>query len=212
MRAPTVCIGDKFGRLTVISGGSGGKRNKVQCRCECGNVKGVSPSNLTSGNTSSCGCLQREKFGDRNRTHGLSHTKTYAVWMTMWARCSNPNNESYSGYGAKGISVCPEWEDFSTFISDMGEAPEAMTIERCDGTKGYSKDNCKWATPTEQNRNRSNTIYLSFRGALVPLAEVADLLGMAYRKLYWLRRKALSKGLVNGDNLDADLRTALMAL
>lgn len=73
----------------------------------------------------------------------------------MKTRCDNPNSKSYARYGAKGVSYDPSWADFNNFYNDMHEGYEqGLWLDRKDGTKGYSKDNCRWVTPTESNRNR----------------------------------------------------------
>ena len=94
----------------------------------------------------------------RNKQHPL-----YRVWTGMRARCNNPNSNSYPNYGAKGITVCDRWDDFQTFVSDMGERPEGYTLDRIDVTKPYSPDNCRWADWHTQNCNRNaggtGTIY-----------------------------------------------------
>lgn len=86
----------------------------------------------------------------------------YGSWAGMVNRCHNPNNSSFARYGARGITVCDRWrvgEDgkkgFECFLADMGERPEGMTLDRMDGEKGYSPDNCRWATNHEQRINRS---------------------------------------------------------
>lgn len=79
----------------------------------------------------------------------------YVVWGSMKTRCDNPNSKSYARYGAKGVSYDPSWADFNNFYNDMHEGYEqGLWLDRKDGTKGYSKDNCRWVTPTESNRNR----------------------------------------------------------
>jgi hypothetical protein len=79
---------------------------------------------------------------------------TYRSWEAMKARCDNPHNNRYAAYGAKGITYPPEWKLFSHFLADMGERPFGMSLERKDGTKSYSKENCCWADAETQNRNR----------------------------------------------------------
>ena len=85
-------------------------------------------------------------------------SRTYGIWAGIKTRCDNPNSNGYENYGARGISYDPSWRFFENFLADMGEAPDGLTIERIDNDKGYSKSNCRWATRSEQSRNRQNTI------------------------------------------------------
>lgn len=81
----------------------------------------------------------------------------YKVWSSMKTRCTNENREDYARYGKLGISYAPEWEQFNAFCADMLEDYRSgLWLDRRDGTKGYSKENCRWITPTESNRNRKN--------------------------------------------------------
>jgi hypothetical protein len=159
--------GTRFTRLTVIQRGDNTKHKKAtwHCRCDCGNMLTVIGVHLTNGNTQSCGCLQREKAsaaGDKQKLHGMKGTRTYVTWRDMKVRCHNPNSDGYARYGARGITVCDEWrESFVAFLSDMGERPDGMTLDRIDGSKGYSKANCRWATNKEQASNR---LYLKPKG------------------------------------------------
>jgi hypothetical protein len=90
-------------------------------------------------------------------THGLSNTPTYNSWSSMWARCTRPAMDNYDRYGGRGIKVCKRWKKFSTFLADMGERPEGMTLDRVNPNGDYKPSNCKWATVGEQARNRRNT-------------------------------------------------------
>jgi hypothetical protein len=89
---------------------------------------------------------------DRNRRK--HNTPTYRAWANMKQRCLNNNATQYYDYGGRGIGICDEWNSFSNFLNDMGEAPSGSTIERIDGDREYSKDNCKWADRSTQVANR----------------------------------------------------------
>lgn len=95
------------------------------------------------------------KNNHKNCTHGFWGTTTYVSWNNMKNRCDNSSNpKSVKNYLSKGITYCPEWKDFSVFLKDMGLRPSGTSLDRIDGTKGYYKGNCRWATISEQNRNR----------------------------------------------------------
>lgn len=87
-------------------------------------------------------------------THGQRKTRGYAAWASMLRRCYNPSQQNYSRYGGRGITVCPAWHKAAQFLLDMGQPPEGYSLDRIDGTRGYSPDNCRWATREQQNANR----------------------------------------------------------
>lgn len=91
-----------------------------------------------------------------NKTHGLATSPEYTAWKNMRSRCYDENSPSYQWYGGKGIGVHPRWAtSFENFLEDMGERPSGKTLDRINPTADYSPENCRWATPTEQNYNRT---------------------------------------------------------
>ena len=87
------------------------------------------------------------------KTHGLSHKRGYQSWDSMVRRCTNKNHKDYPQYGDKDITFQESWKDYSAFYADMGEAPLGHTLDRINRSLGYSKDNCRWATYSQQSRN-----------------------------------------------------------
>lgn len=95
---------------------------------------------------------------NRYEKHVQKDKRTYTIWKLMKARCTGKYSTSYARYGARGITVCKEWADsFDAFVSDMGNSPYGMQIDRIDNEKGYCKENCRWVTPAENSRNRRAT-------------------------------------------------------
>lgn len=180
-------LGQRFGRLIVVSIGSG---RSVLVKCDCGMEKEVTRSNLQGGNTNSCGCLKRKLIGDRSRTHGKRWTAEYGVWLNMRSRCFNPKNKHYKDYGGRGIKQCERWDDFSKFLEDMGERPSREhRIERRDNDGPYCPENCCWATEYEQSRNRRSTHNVTYHGVTKCLTDWQAITGIPRKQIaYRLNR------------------------
>lgn len=109
---------------------------------------------------------------------------TYRTWKAMIDRC-RPSAANSKHYYDKGIRVCDEWlgeegyriEGFNNFLEDMGDRPEGLTLDRIDGNKGYSPDNCRWATYKVQGNNTSRNQTITYQGQTKTYAEWADHVG-----------------------------------
>jgi hypothetical protein len=161
-------VGLSFGRLKVVERAPNkGKHACWVCDCSCG-TQGiiVLGGNLRRGNTQSCGCLHKERTGQAHYKHGMVNTSEYAIWSSMRQRCLDPNSPAYNRYGGRGITICDTWEDsFEAFYTDMGPRPSAThSLERINNDLGYSKENCRWATPSEQSRNTRRNHLLTYNG------------------------------------------------
>lgn len=154
-------IGKIYGYFTIIQkkpstvyinkNGSVYKPN-VLAKCKCGKEKIIRLEHLRTSKTISCGC--KKKY--HSRTHGKSKTRLYGVWEAMIQRTKNKKCRGFKWYGERGIYVCKEWETFINFYKDMGPGPKdrIYTLDRIDNDKGYSPDNCWWATWKQQCENR----------------------------------------------------------
>lgn len=139
---------------THVSRNNSGHWNN-QYLCHCGKEFVANKYNVKNGHTRSCGCLQVKRAKEANTHPGMTYSREYKTWEQVLQRCTNISNPNYQVYGAKGITVCKEWENsFETFYKDMGPRPLKTSIDRIDNTKGYSKDNCRWTTASEQMKNR----------------------------------------------------------
>ena len=196
MKAVPINIGDNFGKLTVISKELRGYKLK----CECGNFTVTSSWNVRTGHTLSCGCYKIESFAARNITHGCSNTRTYKIWEGIKQRTCNSKRKEFKNYGGRGILICVRWKhSYAAFLEDMGECPANHSIERIDNQKGYSKNNCRWATKLEQNNNHRRNVLVEFRGETKNLTQWAKEFGLPsklvhsrYRDSKWPIEKVLT--------------------
>lgn len=172
--------GRRFVKLTVIERAEdrvSGTKPKVmwRCRCDCGKDVIVSGGALKRGTTVSCGCKKR-KHGYANKE------RLYQTWGNMRSRCNNPQNKRYAQYGGRGISICPEWDDYAVFRNWAISAGyrDDLTIDRVDVDGNYCPENCRWATTEEQMNNMTKNRYLSYQGKTMTMSEWAKELGISY--------------------------------
>lgn len=130
----------------------------------------------------------------------MSRSQLYGTWAMMRARCSNPDHKAYPDYGGRGVTVCERWKSFENFIADMGERPAGMTLDRIDNDKGYSPENCRWATRKQQNNNSRKNRLLTHEGRTQTLSAWAGEAGLS--------RGALLKRLARGWTLAESLTVA----
>lgn len=170
--------GQIFGRLHVTTFHSRESRGMTRwtCLCECGNTTIVNGAALKSGATRSCGCYQKEWASTNRLTHGHSkrtgETSEYGTWCKMKARCYNLKDRKFPSYGGRGIKICDRWLEYKNFYADMGRKPTLQhTIDRIDNDGNYAPENCRWATPKEQARNRRSNHIVTYNGKEMSLIE-----------------------------------------
>lgn len=168
-RAPDE-TGNRHGRLTVV-GRVFRHPTKAywECICDCGTTVVVRGDGLRGGGTSSCGCLRKERALAAVVKHGRYKDSIYKIWKGINERCLNPRRKEFHRYGGRGITVCDRWhrgnpDGFENFLSDMGERPGELSIDRIDSDGPYSPENCRWATRKEQQNNRSSNRLFTFEG------------------------------------------------
>lgn len=154
--------GKRFGRLLVISYAGNNARGKAlwNCICDCGQKYVALGESLRRGDTQSCGCYHRERSAKCHTIHGGCGTRIFTIWRSMKARCERPSCIEYKRYGARGIKVCSEWQDFTVFRAwaYANGYKDNLSIDRIDSNGNYEPQNCRWSTVLEQARNKRNNI------------------------------------------------------
>lgn len=203
--------GHRYGRLTVVERASNSESGRTRwlCKCDCGNSIVTLGNSLQSGRTKSCGCYQQEHCS--HVTHGMTRggkiPRLYHVWLNMKDRCSNPNNCEFKNYGGRGIDVCEEWaNDFKRF-NDWAMAngfKNGLEIDRIDNDQGYSPDNCRFVTRSQNMRNRSDNRWITVLGETQCLSD-------------WAKTAVVSPSLIcyhakrDGDNGESYIESKLKA-
>lgn len=195
--------GQRFGRLVAIEHAgrvvnkNGFRTTLWKCKCDCGKESVVRYPLLVSGNTRSCGCLEREnkerimklaqqvnrKSVSEDFAGKLENHPLYKTWKSMLMRCNNPNVRGYKHYGGRGIKVCDRWSGdlgFENFVNDMGERPDGTTLDRIDVNGNYEPSNCRWATTEQQMNNRTDNSRIILNGESITCAQLCKKYGFYY--------------------------------
>lgn len=172
--------GRVFSYLTVLSRNPMNSK-RILCECACGAIKEFSYSNVTSGQTHSCGCKKGELISQHSphATHRMRHSPEWNIWQGMLRRCHSEGDKAFRHYGGRGIFVCDQWRhSFAQFYSDMGPRPKGLTMERKQNDGPYSPDNCMWADWFQQANNRRSSVKITHDGKTLSPAQWALLIGV----------------------------------
>ena len=190
--------GDRFGRLTLLEETPMRASSTRDWRvvCDCGTVLEVRENGMKSGHSSSCGCLNREMTSKATRQHGLGATSESQAWRDMRKRCFNPKDPNYPNYGGRGIDIDPRWDDFMTFLADVGPKPHTdYTLDRRDNSRGHWPDNVRWVPMAVQQRNKRTNCVLEVAGVRRVLVDWARLYSIDDATLYHRYKRVAALGL-----------------
>lgn len=176
--------GDKYGKLTILK--TGKKLNTYRyyalCQCDCGSPpKYIRIDCLESGNTKGCGCLHKTPS---RKTHEKTNSPVYYIYTSMIARCYHKQHPCYHLYGGRGIKVCDRWLNILNFVEDMEPSfKKGLSLDRINNDKGYSPENCRWATQREQMRNTRSNRLITHNNKTLSLVEWSEILDINYQTL-----------------------------
>lgn len=198
MRAPDTRVtlvqpGQRYGKLVVVALHSVDKywNKRWLCLCDCGRESTPYGASLRrrNGSTKSCGCESPVP----ELRHGACKTPEWRAWSCMRDRCLSPVHKQYRNYGGRGITICERWSDFNNFLSDMGPRPSRMySLDRIDNNKGYSPDNCRWATREQQQNNLRVNVRGLVHGEELTLAEACRKYQVSYGMAFHRLKKGMS--------------------
>ena len=176
----TIQVGQRFGKLVTVSpqGRDKHKNHLWLCQCDCGNTIIATQSHLKNGFVQYCGCSKKSRLTREDIS--LS-----GILASMKYRCSNLKDENYCYYGARGITVCEEWQHVDKFRewAYNNGYKLGLTIDRIDVNGNYEPSNCRWVTIQEQQHNKRSNHYITYKGETKCLAEWAHILGINYGTL-----------------------------
>ena len=171
-------VGQRFGNWTVIGQAESKKRLTIWlCQCDCGTRRNVRTTHLRDGRSKSCGCTQYDHLRnrDRNFPKDIRIRRLYTTWRNMHARCEDTKNISFKNYGGRGITVCDEWNDYTSFAKwaiNNGYS-NTLTIDRIDSNGKYEPSNCRWIPLQEQCRNKRTSRLATINGITKTVGEWA---------------------------------------
>lgn len=173
-------VGWRSGSLTLDAiAAERGDGNRVLGRfsCDCGNVVTLPIGRTLKAKRTHCGC---QTDHGTHRKHGMRGSPEYSSWMAMKRRCLDPNDKDFPRWGGKGITICQEWIDsFESFYAHIGPRPPGTTLDRYpDASGNYEPGNVRWATPTQQARNRRDFTIITTPLGKMPLIDYAKRIGI----------------------------------
>lgn len=184
--------GRKFGRWTVIRYAG---HERWECQCECGTVFNVRRNSLVSGDSTTCKKCSPKYRRKSSVPNKGTQTRLYKVYYSMHFRCENPKAQQYKNYGARGISVCPEWsgehgyENFREWAFQNGYDPKAprgqCTIDRIDVNGNYEPANCRWADAKVQNSNMRRNRLVTYKGETKTISQWVEETGLTRSSLQY---------------------------
>lgn len=197
-----VDVGDRFGSLVIIrqeGGETHCRHQRFLCRCDCGGLHRARRLSLVKGGTRSCGCLRRSNSGAAAKaactTHGMTGTKEYRAWAHMIDRCAHAERQDAHRYHGRGIKVSHDWcgpGGFDIFFAHIGPAPgDGYTVDRIENSQGYEPGNVRWATSSQQARNRRSNHIITAFGRTQSLAAWSEETGLKWCTIF--RRLVVAK-------------------
>ena len=209
---------EKYNKLEVLekriaTSDKGKTYTEALCKCDCGNIKWTRYSPVKTGKIKSCGCFHKEKAKntciERNYKHGCCEKgkrHLAQVYYSMIRRCEDETCSSYKNYGEREIKVCEEWKkDISQFVrwaENNGGNDKTLQLDRIDNSKGYSPDNCRFITCSENLRNRRNTVMINGKVAKDYFIELSDESGISWKTIHSRYYKLLKYGIpITKENL-----------